>query len=318
MESPRLMDQVRQVCRLRHLSPRTEEAYTGWIRRYIFYHLKRHPIDMGEKEITEFLSHLAINKHVSASTQNQAFNAILFLYKQVLKRELGSLDTIERAQRPRRLPVVFTAEEAKMIIAQLKGSVKLMAGLLYGSGLRIQECISLRVKDIDFATHQIIVRDGKGGKDRVTILPQSLEETLRIHLKRVKALHATDCAAGYGEASLPNALERKYPNAAKQWNWQYIFPASKLSHVPNTKKLRRHHIDESVLQREVHRAMLAANITKAGSCHTFRHSFATQLLQNGYTIRAVQDLLGHADVGTTMIYTHVMDKGALSVRSPLD
>jgi integron integrase len=240
MEKPRLMDQVRQVCRLRHLSPRTEEAYTGWIKRYIFYHLKRHPMEIGEQEITQFLSHLAINKHVSASTQNQALNAIIFLYKQVLKKELGSLDDIERAKRPRRLPVVFTAEEAKAIIAQLKGSVKLMASLLYGSGLRIQECISLRVKDVDFATHQIMVREGKGGKDRVTMLPLSLEEPLRLHLKRVKVLHLADCAAGYGEASLPDALQRKYPNAAKQWNWQYVFPSSKLSCVPSTSKLRRH------------------------------------------------------------------------------
>ena len=298
MEKPRLLDQVHATCCLRHYSSRTEEAYIYWIRRYIFFHNKRHPLVMAENEIREFLSYLAVKEHVSASTQNQALNALIFLYHHVLKKALGSLGDIERAHRAHHLPTVFTQAEAAAVLAQMEGRTKLMASLLYGAGLRLLECLHLRVKDIGFLSNQIVIRNGKGFKDRITVLPQSAKEPLKHHLKMLKLLHERDLSDGFGEASMPDALERKYPNAPKEWSWQYVFPASHRSHIPGTTKLRRHHLDESVLQRAVKEAVRKAGIAKHASCHTFRHSFATHLLENGYT--------------------HVMDKGVHRVTSPLD
>jgi integron integrase len=318
MEKPKLLDQVKQVCRVRHLSTRTEEAYVHWVKRFVLFHKKRHPLEMAEPEVRQFLSHLAIERNVSASTQNQALNALIFLYKHVLKRELGLIENLERAKRAHRLPVVFTPQEAKAVLGKMEGATGLMAALLYGSGLRVQECVRLRVKDIDFSTHQIIVRDGKGGKDRVTMLPRILIQQLKAHLKRVRLQHQYDLAHGNGKTTLPDALERKYPNASKEWMWQYVFPSASLSSRAGTNGIRRHHVDESVVQRAVKRAVHLAGIAKPASCHTFRHSFATHLLQTGSTIRTVQELLGHTDIRTTMVYTHVMDKGTLAVRSPLD
>lgn len=318
MQKPKLLDQIRAVVRVRHLSRRTEEAYIGWILRFIRFHNVRHPQEMGEKEIRAFLSHLAVEANVSASTQNQALNAIVFLYKQVLKKELQDFGSWHRAKRPKRLPAVFSHTEATAVLNQMQGTPRLMASLLYGAGLRLFECIRLRVKDVDFGRHQIVVRDGKGSVDRVTLLPEAVVDPLSLHIQKVKLLHKEDCAAGYGEVSLPFALGRKYPNAARSFSWQYVFPASKKSRDPESNVIRRHHVDESALQREVTRAVRASGMTKQASCHSFRHSFATRLLEQGYDIRTVQKLLGHKDVRTTMIYTHVADKGPYGVRSPLD
>jgi len=318
MVKQKLLDQVRDAVRVRHLSYRTEQAYVDWIRRFILFHKKRHPIEMRETEVSQFLTYLAVKKKVAASTQNQALSAILFLYRDVLKKELGWLDDVERAKTPSRLPVVFTKQEAKKILLHLEGTKWLMGNLLYGSGLRLMECVRLRVKDIDFEYNQLVIRDGKGQKDRVTMLPLSLKEPLQRHLAKVKAIHEEDLRAGFGRVHLPFALNRKYPNAEREWGWQYVFPSSKRSKDPRTGIVRRHHIDESVLQRSVKVAIRAASITKHGSCHTFRHSFATHLLEEGYDIRTVQELLGHKDVSTTMIYTHVLNKGGKAVRSPLD
>lgn len=315
---PKLLDLVRQEIRTRHYSIRTEEAYTQWIKQFIFFHGKRHPADLGEHEVTEFLSHLAVNRHISASTQNQALSAILFLYKQVLKQPLDWLDSITRAKRPQRLPVVFTRDEAQAILARLDGQSWLMASLLYGSGLRLMECLRLRVKDIDFGYQQITVRDGKGAKDRVTLLPESIIAPLQRHLAKVRAQHQQDLKQGYGAVYLPFALEKKYPSAGREWGWQYVFPAAKRSVDPRSGAVRRHHADEQMLQRTMKAAIRAAGISKAGSCHTFRHSFATHLLEDGYDIRTVQELLGHKDVSTTMIYTHVLNRGGKAVRSPLE
>jgi len=273
---------------------------------------------MGENEIRLFLSYLAEEQHISASTQNQAFNAILFLYRYVLNKHLGRIAGIVRARQPKRFPVVLSRDEAKRILAAMSGVPRLMASLLYGSGLRIQECVRLRVKDIDFDYQQIIVRDGKGEKDRVTILPRSLVALLQQQIRRVKELHKSDLLKGFGEVSLPYALERKYPSAPKELGWQYVFPASTRSTVPGTELIRRHHIDESVLQRAVKQAVRTARIDKQASPHSFRHSFATHLLMSGYDIRTVQQLLGHSDVRTTMIYTHVLNNGPMTIRSPLD
>jgi integron integrase len=314
----KLLDQMREVLRLKHMSFRTEEAYVSWVRRFILFHDKRHPKDMGAEEIRAFLIHLAVRDKVAASTQNSALNALVFLYRHVLKQPFPDLGEVERAKRPRRVPTVFTMEEVTTVLAQLTGVHRLMASLLYGAGLRLMECVRLRVKDVDFAYHQITVRDGKGQQDRVTILPQSVDQTLQRHLAKVKLLHEEDLAEGYGEVYLPYALARKYPHAGTSWVWQYIFPASRRSIDPRPGIEHRHHLLEAVLQRAVKRAIHQAKIPKRGSCHTLRHSFATHLLERGYDIRTVQELLGHKDVSTTMVYTHVLQRGGKGVRSPLD
>ncbi|MEA3347179.1 MAG: integron integrase [Candidatus Auribacterota bacterium] len=318
MVKSNLLDQVRRLIRVKHYSIRTEEAYVNWIKRFILFHGKRHPVEMGAAEMSRFLSHLAVEEKVSASTQNQALSAILFLYRDLLKRDVGWLDDVERAKKPARLPVVLSKDEAKAILIRLEGVKWLMANLLYGSGLRLMECIRLRVKDLDFQYNQITVRDAKGQKDRVTMLPDSLQEALQRHLERVKAIHEQDLKEGFGEVYLPFALERKYSDANTEWGWQYVFPASKRSKDPRTGKERRHHIAETVLQKAVKSALRLTGITKNASCHTFRHSFATHLLEEGYDIRTIQELLGHKDVSTTMIYTHVIKQGGKGVKSPLD
>jgi integron integrase len=316
--SPKLLDRVRWHLRVKHYSIRTEQAYVDWIRRFILFHRKRHPKEMGEKEITEFLTHLAVEKSVAASTQNQAFSALLFLYQHVLEQKLDFIDNVQRVTRPAKVPVVLTPSEARNVLAQLKGDYRLMAELLYGSGLRLMECVRLRVKDIDFGYGHITVRDGKGLRDRVTILPERLRHPLRLHLERVQELHQHDLRNGAGRVHLPFALERKYVNAICSWPWQYVFPAAKVSTDPRSSETRRHHVSEKNLQKAAKAAIQRARIRKAASCHTFRHSFATHLLENGYDIRTVQELLGHKDVSTTMIYTHVINKPGIVVRSPLD
>ncbi|HID29220.1 MAG TPA: integron integrase [Desulfobacterales bacterium] len=315
---PKLLDQVRAAISIRHYSLRTEQAYVGWIRRFILFHDKRHPSEMGEAEISAFLSHLAVEGKVSASTQNQALCAILFLYKEVLKQDLGSFGNVVWAKKPKRLPVVFTREEIKALLEQLRGTKWIMANLLYGAGLRLMECLRLRVQDIDFAYKQITVRDAKGSKDRVTMLRGIVIEPLQEHLKKVKKLHGDDLKQGYGTVHLPYALERKYPKANREWGWQYVFPSQKLSVDPRSGRKQRHHLSELVLPRAIKEALRNAGITKHGSAHTLRHSFATHLLEAGYDIRTVQELLGHKNVVTTMIYTHVLNKGGMGVRSPAD
>jgi integron integrase len=314
----RLLDQVREKIRIKHYSIRTEQAYVSWIKRFILFHDKRHPNEMGKQEIEAFLTHLAKNLNVASSTQNQAFNALLFLYNQVLDKALGDKINATRAKKPRRLPTVMTNEEAMKVINNLSGSNKLMAKLLYGSGLRLMECLRLRVKDVDFGMHQIMVRDEKGKIDRVTLLPESVMADLKEQLERVKAIHENDINQGYGKVYLPYALSRKYPNANLEWCWQYVFPSKSLSKDPRTGATRRHHIHENSLQKAVKKAVKLTRIPKPVSCHTFRHSFATHLLESGYDIRTVQELLGHKDVNTTMIYTHVIKKGGKGVKSPLD
>jgi integron integrase len=314
---PRLLDRVRVAIRARQYSRRTEKAYVGWIRRFVLFHGKRHPLEMGVAEVTGFLSHLAAAGRVSASTQNQAFSALLFLYRDVLGRELSGLDAL-RAKRPTRLPVVLSPEEVRRILHHLRGVSRLMASLMYGSGLRLLECARLRVKDVDFDRREITVRDGKGRKDRVTLLPDALAAELGSQLARGRRLHETDLLEGGGLSWLPDALERKYPGAAREWAWQWVFPASRAYVDPMTGERRRHHRHESVLQRDFKAALRAARVPKAASCHTLRHSFATHLLESGYDIRTIQELLGHSDVATTMIYTHVLNRGGLGVRSPLD
>jgi integron integrase len=315
---PKLLDLVRFQLRLRHYSIRTEQAYIHWIKQFIIFHDKRHPSEMAEPEISIFLSHLAQDKNVAVSTQNQALSAILFLYRDVLRLALRQIENVERAKKPSKLPIVFTREEVRAVLAHLEGTKWLIVSLLYGSGLRLMECLRLRVKDLDFQYNQIVVRDGKGGKDRVTILPETLKESLFRHLERVKALHQLDLKEGFGQVYLPFALERKYPSASRQWGWQYLFPAPKRSVDPRTGKVRRHHLAENVIQKAVSAAIQKAGIAKPGSCHSFRHSFATHLLESGYDIRTVQELLGHKDVSTTMIYTHVLNRGGKGVRSPLE
>lgn len=315
---PRLLDQVREKIRLKHYSIRTEQAYVDWIKRYILFHDKRHPQEMGKREVEQFLSHLAVERNVAASTQNQALSAILFLYKEVLEQDIGWLDNVERAKRPARLPVVLTATEVRAVLAHLEGRHRLMANLLYGAGLRLMECVRLRVKDLDFEYRQITVRDGKGQKDRLTLLPDSLVGSLQTHLADVKILHEQDLRQGFGNVYLPFALDRKYPNAGREWGWQYVFPASPRSVDPRSHIERRHHIDEQTLQRAFKNAVRVASIAKPASCHSLRHSFATHLLMSGYDIRTVQELLGHKDVSTTMIYTHVLNRGGRGVVSPLD
>ncbi len=317
-QKPKLLDQLRSYMTLRHMSPRTIEAYTHWIRRFILYHNKTHPELMGGREIGVFLTHLAVDRGVAASTQNLALNAILYLYKNILKKNVGEIGSFARAHRPKTLPVVLSHSEVMTILNRLQGVQKLQACLLYGAGLRVSECVRLRIQDIDFGMQSIVVRESKGSKDRVVPLPQVLVEALREQIRSVKLLHQTDCAAGFGSVALPYAIARKYPNAATSSGWQFLFPAGNRSADPETGTIRRHHADESTLQKAFKRAVLAAHLDKRASCHTLRHSFATRLLERGYDIRTVQELLGHRDVRTTMIYTHVLNKGPLGVQSPLD
>ena len=318
---PKLLDRVRAAVRFNHYSPRTEQAYVDWIERFIRFHGIRHPQEMGAEEVRAFLTHLATEMKVAASTQNQAFSALLFLYREVLKQRLPWIDDIVRAKRPLKVPVVFTQNEARAVLWRIKGTPRLMAHLLYGSGLRVMECVRLRVKDVDLGYLQITVRDAKGGRQRVTMVPVNLVDALRKQIERVAELHREDVSAGFGEVDLPGALARKYPNASRELSWQYLFPASRRSIAVDAHGRSRelkHHVDESVLQRAVKQAIREAGVHKAASCHTFRHSFATHLLENGYDIRTVQELLGHKDVSTTMIYTHVLNRPGLGVKSPLD
>ena len=315
---PKLLDQVRDAIRLRHYSIRTEQVYVEWIKRFILFHKKRHPREMAEAEVRAFLTHLARVGNVAASTQNQALSALLFLYKEVLKQEIGWLGNVERAKRPPKVPVVLSQTEVRKIFSKLTGTEKLMAGLLYGSGLRLMECLRLRVKDIDFAYVQIMVRDGKGGKDRVTMLPVNLATPLQKHLARIKLQHEQDLIDGFGTVHLPFALARKFPNAEREWTWQYVFPSSRISIDPRSGKQQRHHMSEATLQTALKAAVRASGINKLATCHTLRHSFATHLLERGYDIRTVQELLGHKDVSTTMIYTHVLNRPGIGVKSPLD
>ncbi|PSR18908.1 integron integrase [filamentous cyanobacterium CCP3] len=319
MESrPRkLLDQVRDAIRLKHYSYRTEQSYVGWIRRYILFHNKQHPKDMGGAEVEAFLTHLAVEGHVSASTQNQAFSALLFLYRNVLNQDLGVLDAV-RAKRSNYLPTVLTKSEVRSILQNLSGVHGLVIKVLYGSGLRLSEGLSLRVKDIDFAQRQIVARDTKGNESRVTMLADSLIEPLQEHLCKVKRLHQLDLDQGYGSVYLPFALERKYPHADRAWIWQFVFPSTGRSRDPRSGAIRRHHLHESGVQKALKQAVRDAGTAKRIGCHTFRHSFATHLLEDGYDIRTVQELLGHKDVKTTMIYTHVLNRGGRGVRSPLN
>jgi integron integrase len=317
-QPPKLLDQVRHTLRTKHYSLRTEQAYLHWIRRFILFHHKRHPHEMDTPEIEAFLTHLAVNEQVAPSTQNQALSALLFLYQQVLRQELTAPIDAVRAKKPQRLPVVLSQSEVARLMTHLTEPYQLMARLLYGCGLRLMECVRLRVKDVDFEQHQILVRSGKGNKDRDTLLPDSLLAPLRRQLRYAQALHQNDLEQDYGQVYLPYALERKYPNANREWGWQYVFPAAKLSADPRTGRIRRHHVDEYGLQKAVKQAARAANITKPVGCHTLRHSFATHLLEDGYDIRTIQELMGHKSVETTMIYTHVIKRGGLAVRSPVD
>jgi len=304
--------------RVKHYSIRTEQTYTDWIKRYIYFHDKRHPKDLGARDIEAFLTHLAVVGKVAASTQNLAKSSLLFLYREVLEIDLPWLDNITQAKAPKRLPVVLTVSEVQSVMSHLTGTHSLIASLLYGGGMRLMEAVRLRVKDVDFAQHEILVREGKGFKDRVTMLPEAVVAPLKAHLAKVKTLHEEDLAQGFGEVYLPFALDKKYPTAGREWGWQYIFPSRNLSVDPRSGKTRRHHLDEKGVQRAVKQAVRDAELTKPATPHTLRHSFATHLLQSGYDIRTVQELLGHSDVSTTMIYTHVLNKGGRGVVSPLD
>lgn len=315
---PRLFDRVCATMRARHYSRRTEKAYVAWIRRFIVFHRKRHPLEMGAAEVTQFLSALVIDKNVAASTQNQALSAILFLYRDVLEQDLPWLDDVVRSKRPARLPVVLTREEVRAILQRMGGVPRLKAILLYGAGLRLLECARLRVQDVDFARNQITVRAGKGDKDRVTMLPATVKDALAKHLEAVRKQHQLDLEHGAGWVELPWALARKYPNAGREWPWQWIFPATRIYVDRTTGQRRRHHLHESVLQRAVKDAVRLAGISKRASSHTFRHSFATHLLEDRQDIRTVQELLGHRDVSTTQIYTHVLNRGPSGVESPAD
>lgn len=317
-KKPKLLDQTRDRLRFLHYSIRTEESYLQWIRRFILFHHKRHPTEMGSTEVEAFLTWLAVEGNVAAATQNQALAAILFLYREVLGTELPWMNDIARAKKPRRLPVVLTTQEVLQFLQQTGGQTGLILRLLYGTGMRLLEGCRLRIKDLDLARNEILVRDGKGQKDRVTMLPQSLVPILRNHLESVKALHDADLAAGLGAVYLPDALARKYPGASRTWGWQYVFPAAGLSVDPRSGETRRHHIEDQAVQRAMKKAIGIAGLVKPASPHTLRHSFATHLLEGGYDIRTVQELLGHKDVSTTMIYTHVLNKGGRGVQSPLD
>jgi integron integrase len=314
----RLLDRVREAIRVRHYSYRTEQQYVAWIRRYILFHGRRHPQDLGGEHVESFLSHLATARRVAAATQAQALAALLFLYKHVLNVALPWLDSVVRARRPKRLPVVLSQTEVLRVLAHLEGPWALVASLLYGSGLRVLECLRLRVKDVDLRRRTIIVRDGKGAKDRVTVLPDSLVQPLRTHLATIRQRHEQALAQGYAGVELPHALTRKYPRAHLELGWQYVFPAPRPSLDPRTGTVRRHHLALKAVQRRVKQAVRAAGIDKPASCHTFRHCFATHLLEGGADIRTVQELMGHASVKTTQIYTHVLNRGGLATRSPLD
>jgi integron integrase len=314
----KLLDQVRDAIRLKHFSYRTEQTYVQWIRRYILFHDKRHPKDMGVPEIEAFLTHLAVKECVAATTQNQALSALIFLYKQVLQQPLDDRIDAIRAKRSRKLPTVLTPDEVRSVIQQMSGVHRLIVQLLYGSGLRLREAMQLRIKDLDFPQYQVVVRDAKGQESRITMLPESLIDPLQEHLQGVQRIHRQDLDQGYGAVTLPFALARKYPNANRQWIWQFVFPASIRCQDPRGGAIVRFHLHESGLQKAVKQAVSQAGLQKRVGCHTFRHSFATHLLENGYDIRTIQELLGHKDVKTTMIYTHVLNRGGRGVRSPLD
>ena len=316
-QPPKLLDRVRHACRVRHYSIRTEDAYVDWAERYIRFHDIRHPLDMGEPEVNDFLTHLAVHRRVSASTQNQAMCAMLFLYDAVMGRPLDQLQVV-RANRPKRLPVVLTRDETRRVLDRTTGTNRLVARLLYGTGMRLLESLRLRIKDVDFGSNQITIREGKGDKDRVTVLPKTVKDDLADHLVGVKDQHEADLAAGGGGVYLPNALVVKYPSAEHEWCWQYVFPSGKQSTDPRSGSVRRHHRDEGAVSRAITMAVRAAKIDKHASAHTLRHSFATHLIDDGVDIRTVQELLGHESVETTMIYTHVLNRGGRGVTSPLD
>ncbi|SEL58575.1 integron integrase [Atopomonas hussainii] len=317
-DKPKLLEQMREQIRLRHYSIRTESVYTEWVRRFIRFHKYRHPLELGGPEVEAFLTHLAVRRDVSVSTQNQALSSILFLYQKVLHVELPWLENVVRAKRPQRLPVVLTRAEVSSVFSQLDGSMWLIANLLYGSGMRLMEALRLRVKDVEFTRHEIVIRDGKGNKDRITMLPLTLAMPLKLHLERVRALHQQDLNEGFGITKLPYALARKYPHAASDWGWQFVFPSKNRSEDPRAGNIYRHHVHEKTVQRAMRNAVRAVGLTKPATPHTLRHSFATHLLESGQDIRTVQELLGHADVKTTQIYTHVLNRGGLAVISPLD
>lgn len=315
---PKLLDQVRERIRVKHYSYKTEQTYIHWVKRYLVFHKMVHPAELGQDAIGAFVNHLATIRDVSASTQNQALAAIVFLYQQVLGKQVGEIADLHRAKRRHSVPVVLTRDEVKSVIDRLSGRNRIMGGLLYGGGLRLNECLRLRIKDIDFTYGQLTVRDGKGAKDRITTLPKAFVEPLKKHLESVKLMHEDDLRADLGAVAMPYALGRKYPNAEREWAWQYVFPSDRISKDPRSGREGRHHVDETVLQKAVRRALRDAGIAKHAGCHTFRHSFATHLLQAGTDIRTIQDLLGHQDVKTTMIYTHVLQAGAYGVGSPAD
>jgi len=315
---PKLLDQMHDALRARHYSRHTEVTYCQWVKRYIYFHGVRHPGDMAEPEINAFLTYLAVEEGVSASTQTQALSALLFCYRYVLGIDIGALGDIVRARKPRRLPVVLTRDEVRAVLAALDGDARLMAALMYGTGMRLMECLRLRVQDIDFERGEITVRSGKGNKDRVTMVPDALRDELHDHLRRVAAIHRRDLADGWGRVELPHALALKYPNASAEWRWQWVFPQERRWRNYKTNDEGRHHVHPTVLQRAVHAAVQRSGIVKQAGCHTLRHSFATHLLESGYDIRTIQELLGHKDVSTTMIYTHVLNRGGAGVKSPLD
>lgn len=313
-----MLDQMREALYSRHYSRRTEQTYCNWVKRFGHFHNVRHPAEMAEPEINVFLTRLAVKEKVAASTQNQALSALLFLYRHVIGREVGDLGEVIRARKPKRLPAIMTRDEVKAVLSNLSGDKWLMASLMYGAGLRLMECLRLRVQDIDFSRNEILVRDGKGAKDRITMLPESLKASLQDHLKKVKAVYDRDLTEGWGRVLMPDALDRKYPNAPKEWRWQWVFPQENRWRNTKSGEEGRHHVDESLVQKAVKAAVVKAGLTKRATCHTFRHSFATHLLEGGYDIRTVQELLGHKDVKTTMIYTHVLNRGPSGVRSPVD
>ena len=315
---PKLLDRFREGLRSRHYSRRTEQTYCQWVKRFIYFHKMRHPADMAEPEINAFLTHLAVKEKISASTQTQALSALLFLYRYILNREIGDLGELIRARKPKRVPVVMTREEVKAVLGHLTGDKWLMASLMYGAGLRLMECLRLRVQDIDFGRNEITIRDGKGFQDRMTMLPESLKKPLQDHLRKAKAIHEKDLSAGWGRVQMPYALDRKYPHASADWRWQWVFPQETRWKNVKTGEQGRHHMDESLIQKAVKDAVASAGLTKRATCHSFRHSFATHLLEGGYDIRTIQELLGHKDVKTTMIYTHVLNRGPAGIRSPVD
>jgi integron integrase len=316
--APRLYDRIIEVLRVRHYARRTEEAYLHWIGRFILFHDRRHPRQLAEDDVNRFLTHLAVQEHVAASTQNQALSAILFLYEKVLEQPLNRIDGVVRARRPKRLPVVLSRDEVRRVLNELEGGYRIIGLLLYGAGLRLLECLRLRVKDVDFERRELTVRGGKGDKDRRTMLPEAAVESLRLQIERVRRLHQRDLARGFGTVELPWALERKLPGAAREFGWQYLFPATSMGTDPRSGVRRRHHLHESAVSRAISAAVRRTHITKRVTAHTFRHSFATHLIEAGYDIRTVQELLGHQDVRTTMIYTHVLNKGGRGVQSPAD